>query len=90
MGELLTLQCLFHSREYVYSQAMVFSGIADPVAGSIAIEYQQVPCNPPGNMIADIIDNRGAGAWVRFTVEVRHTIVADLSPARRGLNGKGW
>ena len=55
---------------------MVFSGIADPAAGSIAIEYQQVPCSPPGNMIANVLDNRGAGAWVRFTVEVLHPIVA--------------
>lgn len=44
--------------------------MADPKYGSMAIEYQQVACVPPGNMVAHVTDNRGPGGWARFGIEV--------------------
>ena len=54
-----------------FLQANVFSTIADPKFGSVAIDYQQIPCSPPGNIIADVLNNIGPGGWVRFAIEVR-------------------
>ena len=51
-------------------QALTFAALADPKYGSMAIEYQQVPCSPPGNMIAHVTDSRGQGGWSRFGIEV--------------------
>lgn len=65
-------------------QARVFEKIADPRVGSIAIDFQQVPCNPGTNMYLNLLDNRGPGAWARFGVEVRirsPPSPAGLSPA---------
>ena len=51
-------------------QALTFASLADPKYGSMAIEYQQVPCSPPGKMVAHVTDNRGEGGWARFGIEV--------------------
>ena len=54
------------------SQALTFASLADPKYGRMAIEYQQVPCTPPGNMVAHVTDSEGPGAWARFGIEVRN------------------
>lgn len=56
--------------EYVHWQAQIFAGLANPNVGSIAINYQQVPCDPPGNIILTVLDNRGAHGWARFNFQV--------------------
>lgn len=53
------------------SQALTFAKLGNSSAGSMDITYQQVPCSPAGNMVVNVLDNGGAGAWGRFAVEVR-------------------
>lgn len=49
-------------------QALSFAKIANPSAGSVAIDYEQVSCSG-GSPLANVLDNRGAGGWARFGVE---------------------
>lgn len=61
-------ECKYKNNAEFDIQALVFAKIASPSVGSIDIDYEQVSCNPGGNMIANVLDNRGAGAWARFGV----------------------
>ena len=54
--------------------------MADPKYGSMAIEYQQVPCTPPGGMVAHVTDTRGQGGWSRFGIEVRASCITSDIP----------
>jgi hypothetical protein len=34
------------------------------------LDFEPVDCTPPGNIIFNVINNRGANGWVKISVEV--------------------
>lgn len=53
--------------------------LANPDTGRIKTQYRRVECTPPGDMQISVMDFRGAGGWIRLTVDVS-ALPADCCP----------
>jgi hypothetical protein len=45
-----------------------------------SIACRRVECTPPADMKLSILDNRGAGGWIRLSVQVKNAILCVFCP----------
>jgi hypothetical protein len=52
-----------------------------PSGGRINVQYRQVECAPPSDLVVNVNNNDGGNSWLRLDISVRYVVAHAGAPA---------